>query len=898
MTNDNTLLDFDDRRQELHTVLKSTNNLFRCQRKCYIQTLLLRNNMLTTLAPYSKSLTDMRHSLREITLRNNEFTEFPEEIIVLVNLTSLSLAKNQLRFINMNIFPQLSQLTWLSLSNNFLQELPSDLDRCQNLLGIDISNNEFNHMPPVIYRLIQLKVLLIQKNKLQTLPEYRVFPPSLQTLNLGFNHFESLPNILVYDPPTHLTHLHMSGNPIKVLPTDFLKYEYRHLVNLDLHTCQLKQLSSQFFTYISKRRIPICRLNLAINQLTYLPDTIGLATSLQWLNLNDNQLRYLPTTMMHLHYLAKLGLVQNQLKELPAYLFYRMQYLEKIDLRRNQLSYLPPSILSLAPSCEIHQHIDLAVPSIAFPTKRIHTHQSKFYSSTSTTPSSFLFDSLQNKVYYDTNSNNKRDEYTDMVDMMDNSSGYHDHEEYLHFGGSLKTLLLYENTSLEHKDGIFCFKKIDLLKENYGEDQHMDNKNNNNEDGTPNWYPLISMEKLKYISTTAFDNKYPSNLQTLRKKILLYLNKIETTNHGQQQQQQQQQEQEPNIEEEEEEEEEHFQHYLDSFTQDFPSLKDLALYQYLKKCQHKWIMNHATKQCYTKFSHSRNYSQFNRYEKDSFIKGDKQRLIATPYQQNILSLCRLDIHPETRFTFLSSALPSWLPCLIRQQIIEKAKQCDNCGQWSMALPFQVGYLARLCNNRMQVPIRYSLCSSTCAMDSAQRILSITDNWCSQRLESALNLTENNHTSSTIHDQQQQQEEDEDDEGRDHFYGYSSMLKNFYDDTNQFSLPILHHHQDNNMDNTHEVSPSSSTKNFNKVRHNATSFMNRISNGTSLTIPYGGFSEVDLYQPSSSSNITYHGKSNTLSEALFQREYFKITDPHPHLTSFNHFPGDAIRLERF
>lgn len=100
--------------------------------------------MLTTLAPYSKSLTDMRHSLREITLRNNEFTEFPEEIIVLVNLTSLSLAKNQLRLINMNIFPQLSQLTWLSLSNNFLQELPSDLDRCQNLLGIDISNNEFD----------------------------------------------------------------------------------------------------------------------------------------------------------------------------------------------------------------------------------------------------------------------------------------------------------------------------------------------------------------------------------------------------------------------------------------------------------------------------------------------------------------------------------------------------------------------------------------------------------------------------------------------------------------------------------------------------------------------------------------------------------------------------------
>ncbi|CAO3651219.1 unnamed protein product [Cunninghamella echinulata] len=294
---------------------------------------------------------------------------------------------------------------------------------------------------------------------------------------------------------------------------------------------------------------------------------------------------------------------------------------------------------------------------------------------------------------------------------------------------------------------------------------------------------------------------------------------------------------------------------------------------------------------------------------DSFIKDDKKRSISTPYQQNLLSLCRLDIHPETRFTFLSNVLPTWLPCLIRQKIIEKAKQCDNCGQWSMTLPFQIGYLARLCNNRMQVPIRYSLCSSACAIDSAQRILLITDHWCSQRLESALNLTENSHTASTMHYQQQQQEdedENEEEENEDHFYGYSSILKNFYDDTNQLSSPALHQYQDT-MDNTHEVSPSpssstssssSSTISFNKVRHIATSFMNRISNGTSLSIPYGGISEMDLYQPSSSSGVAYHGISNTLSEALFQREYFKITDPHPHLTSFNHFPGDAIRLERF
>ncbi|KAI8342165.1 hypothetical protein BC941DRAFT_449490 [Chlamydoabsidia padenii] len=370
------------------------------------------------MTPYAHTLRSMSHSLKELTLRNNAFVEFPTEVLVLNELTSFSIAKNQLTKINVAVFPPLSHLTWLSLSHNQLESLPDDLACCHHLQGLDLSNNKFHDLPAVISQLSQLQILLIQKNHLSHLSkDIPSFPSNLQTLNLAFNQFHTVPLCLIHNPPGSLTHLHLSGNPLKSLPVDFLRYGYKHLVSLDLHTCQLTHVSPIFFTF----QTPLRRLNLAINQLREIPSTIGLATQLQWLNLNDNRLVTLPPSMARLVHLVKLGLVQNHLKILPPYLFAHMSCLEKIDLRRNQLVYLPPSILSLAPEQEIHQHVDLAVPSSLCPT------------------------------------------------IMTN--------------GALKTLLLYENSYLEQKDGIFCCMDQEEEKEAT--------------------FQLISLEEIKSFSNPA-----------------------------------------------------------------------------------------------------------------------------------------------------------------------------------------------------------------------------------------------------------------------------------------------------------------------------------------------------------------------------------------------------------
>jgi Leucine-rich repeat (LRR) protein len=105
---------------------------------------LLRRNRLDSLRIYAKALTQLKQYLTELSLRENNFVKFPIEITVLKNLTSLSLANNQLETIESDTLSQLPNLQWLNLSHNQLKDLPVDLVCCHHLRGLDLENNNFS----------------------------------------------------------------------------------------------------------------------------------------------------------------------------------------------------------------------------------------------------------------------------------------------------------------------------------------------------------------------------------------------------------------------------------------------------------------------------------------------------------------------------------------------------------------------------------------------------------------------------------------------------------------------------------------------------------------------------------------------------------------------------------
>lgn len=125
-------------------LFQSRNTFFnRKQNTPKVQQLLLRQNRLTSLSIYAKAITQFQHHLTELSLRENLLFEFPQEITILKNLTTLSLANNQLEKIQNGTLSQFPNLLWLNISHNKLSELPTDIICCHRLRGLDIQSNKF-----------------------------------------------------------------------------------------------------------------------------------------------------------------------------------------------------------------------------------------------------------------------------------------------------------------------------------------------------------------------------------------------------------------------------------------------------------------------------------------------------------------------------------------------------------------------------------------------------------------------------------------------------------------------------------------------------------------------------------------------------------------------------------
>ncbi|KAF9993064.1 hypothetical protein BGZ79_002328 [Entomortierella chlamydospora] len=305
----------------------------------------LRDNLLTSVPAEETSLTEaisiqlLYQPMTSVAGSNAgkyihqraKTTDKDSEITHLRLLQKLSLADNRLQEPPEPV-SMFSQLTWLSLANNTLTTLPDSFSKLQKLTCLDLQRNRFSVIPDCVYQMGALTVLLLQKNRITTISPKIGQCSQLVSLNLSYNRIQHLP--VEMKECRNLEHLILNVNSIQGLPADLCK-AWTRLLNLDLHTNDLKGLPDQLGCMKSLRR-----LNLAINEIEDIPDSIGQLHLLEWLNLNDNKLVTLPTTMDQMRKLVKMGVVQNRLKILPAAIA-RLNLLYKLDVRRNEIEYLP-----------------------------------------------------------------------------------------------------------------------------------------------------------------------------------------------------------------------------------------------------------------------------------------------------------------------------------------------------------------------------------------------------------------------------------------------------------------------------------------------------------------------------------------------------------------------------
>ncbi|KAF9912740.1 hypothetical protein EC991_009476 [Linnemannia zychae] len=293
----------------------------------HVAKLLLRRNNIQEIPPEIKVLTN----LVELSLRDNLLTGVPIEITNLRLLQKLSLANNRLQEPPEPI-AAFSQLTWLSLASNTLTTLPDSFAQLQKLTSLDLQRNRFVAIPDCIFAMRSLTILLLQKNRITTISPKIGYCTQLVSLNLSYNRIQHLPAEM--KECRNLQHLLLSVNSIQALPS-VLCESWTSLLNLDLHTNDLKALPAQLGSLKTLRR-----LNVAINKIEEIPPSIGQLQLLEWLNLNDNKLVTLPSSMDQMQKLVKMGIVQNKLQTLPEALA-RLNVLYKLDCRRNEIEYLP-----------------------------------------------------------------------------------------------------------------------------------------------------------------------------------------------------------------------------------------------------------------------------------------------------------------------------------------------------------------------------------------------------------------------------------------------------------------------------------------------------------------------------------------------------------------------------
>ena len=270
---------------------------------------------------------------------NQNLLFLPKQILECKNLKSINLAGNP-NIDWQDCFTKLSSLkslTDLNLNNNKLRKIPEEIKHFNNLIRLSLSRNNLDSLPIEIGELIKLEELLLNNNNLTNLPTSFGNLVSLTNLNLSVNKLTSLPSEI--GSLTNIKELLLNNNKLINLPNNI--GNLKNLVTIHLNINKLTSLPIEI-----RNLTNVKELLLYNNLLTALPKEIGQLTKLTKLNLQNNQLISLPIEIGNLLNLTELNLQRNQLKSVPCELA-NLNKLVTLNLSYNMLITFPKSILKL-----------------------------------------------------------------------------------------------------------------------------------------------------------------------------------------------------------------------------------------------------------------------------------------------------------------------------------------------------------------------------------------------------------------------------------------------------------------------------------------------------------------------------------------------------------------------
>lgn len=272
--------------------------------------------------------------LTVLDLSNNAIQNIPSEIQQLCFLTHLLMQHNSINTIADEI-RLLENLNYLYLDHNKMRELPKGVYCLTNLKTLSVSHNVLETVANDIGNLSMLISLNLSNNELSFIPDNIGFLGRLSDLNLSHNYLQKVPIELT--TICGLTKLNLSHNKLEELPTlEFLG----KLEELNLQCNRLKVMPDV------SNCVKLYTLDVSVNVITEFDGKmLNNLMTLRVLYLSNNKLVSLPEEVCNLVALTSLDVSNNSLNELPSNLC-NLKHLRHLLVAENLLPTIPRHIIA------------------------------------------------------------------------------------------------------------------------------------------------------------------------------------------------------------------------------------------------------------------------------------------------------------------------------------------------------------------------------------------------------------------------------------------------------------------------------------------------------------------------------------------------------------------------
>ena len=292
---------------------------------------------------------------------------------VKVNLDYLDLAKNNIHCIDIDHISNMTNMTVLNFTENYLKLFPDigcltqspdstiqdiDFPKLKEIILtfnqisvfpllpgmpsdslIRLHHNELIEFPPERLALLtKVDFLEMQYNNATEFPDFSQVPSSMLTyLDLSHNSISSVPESHIA-PLVSLKYLHLQYNFIKDLPD--MSFAHKALTHLYIQCNLIHQLDPMILP--SGQLWALTHLNVFRNFLTQVPDSlVNQLKSLEYLNISYNVLESMPCVSGVGPTLHALLLHHNNLTHIPGKCMERLSGLEILDLSYNLIAHFP-----------------------------------------------------------------------------------------------------------------------------------------------------------------------------------------------------------------------------------------------------------------------------------------------------------------------------------------------------------------------------------------------------------------------------------------------------------------------------------------------------------------------------------------------------------------------------